>query len=143
MSEEKKIIIDEDWKSQVEAEREAAKQSNEPQPSGSDPTPPPAETDTGTTPDPATSGSPPEDPPMPPASMSMLMSSLATEALISMGQMPHPATGQVVKARNQAKYLIDTLELLQEKTAGNLTPDEATALGDILHQLRMAFVASQ
>jgi hypothetical protein len=78
---------------------------------------------------------------MPPASIGMLMSSLATEALLSLGQFPHPVTGQTELRRNQAKYLIDTLAMLQEKTAGNLTSDEALALDDILHQLRMAFVA--
>lgn len=145
MSEDKKIIIDEDWKSQVEAEKSAAQQSpDEPQPSESDQPSPPADPVANTqNPAEPIAGETPADPPMPPASLGMLMSSLATEALISMGQMPHPATGQVVKARNQAKYLIDTLEVIQEKTAGNLTPEEATALGDILHQLRMAFVASK
>src|SRR5690606_2352939 len=82
-----------------------------------------------------------DDPPMPPASIGMLMSSLATEALLSLGQFPHPVTGETTLRRNQAKYLIDTLAILQEKPAGNLTSDEALALDDILHQLRMAFVA--
>ena len=124
--EEKKIIIDEDWKSQVEREKQEAAQqtSAEPQSSGNDP--PAADT--------------PEDPVMPPASIAMLMSSLATEAMISLGAMPHPATGQTTVRRNQAKYLIDTLDMLKQKTVGNLTPDEARALDDVLHQLRMAYV---
>ena len=123
MSEEKKIIIDEDWKSQVEREKEQAAQVQ------SDPAP-------------DAEPSSPEDPPMPPASVGMLMSSLATEAMISMGVVPHPATGEVMVRRNQAKYLIDTLDMLREKTTGNLTPDEARALDDLLHQLRMAFVGA-
>ena len=138
-NEEKKIIIDEDWKSQVEAEKEAAAQQAASQPSaqagGSDAA---EAVDSDTADAPST----PEDPQMPPASIGMLMSSLATEAMISMGVVPHPATGEVMVRRNQAKYLIDTLDMLREKTTGNLTPDEARALDDLLHQLRMAFVGA-
>ena len=66
---------------------------------------------------------------------------ISTEALVSMGTIPHPATGETIQRRNQAKYLIDTLDMLKQKTAGNLTPEETAALDDVLHQLRMAFVA--
>lgn len=135
MSDEKRIIIDEDWKSQVEAEKKAASQTTGEPPTsvgGVESQTPPTNVE----------GSPdPDDPTMPPASIGMLMSSLATEALLSLGQFPHPVTGETKLRRNQAKYLIDTLAMLQEKTAGNLTSDEALALDDILHQLRMAFVA--
>ena len=134
MSDEKKIIIDEDWKSQVEAEREAAAQPTESESSDD-------AGDATRTGDAAPADE--NDPPMPPASIGMLMSSLATEAMISMGVVPHPVTGEVIKRRNQAKYLIDTLDLLKTKTAGNLTPDEALALDDVLHQLRMAYVQTQ
>ncbi|TWT99409.1 hypothetical protein Pla108_03460 [Botrimarina colliarenosi] len=139
MSEEKKIFIDEDWKAQVEREKEAAaepKAASEPgdvSPRSEAQTPP---TNVGGSPD-------PDDPPMPAASIGMLMSSLATEALLSLGQFPHPVTGETKARPNQAKYLIDTLAMLKEKTTGNLTSDEALALDDVLHQLRMAFVASK
>ncbi|MEO1496506.1 MAG: DUF1844 domain-containing protein [Planctomycetota bacterium] len=141
MSEEKKIIIDEDWKSQVEAEKEAAAQS----PPATDPTPAPA-AESAPEPPAAAGGEPPGandiDPPMPPASIGMLISSLATEAMISMGHFPHPLTGDATPRRNQAKYLIDTLDVLKQKTAGNLTDDESKAIEDVLHQLRMAFVTN-
>ncbi len=151
MSEEKKIIIDEDWKSQVEAEKEAAKHTDETPVAdeseaelGTDAKAKPTaaeHSDTDPTDDSAVEkNSLPEDPTMPPASIGMLMSSLATEALISMGQFPHPATGETIRRKNQAKYLIDTLEMLQAKTKGNLTSEEETALSDVLHQLRMAFI---
>lgn len=148
MSEDKKIIIDEDWKSQVEAEQEAAKQAEE----ASDPTtdesvaevveegPTEATADASAASAEGAAAGSPEDPTMPPASIGMLMSSLATEALISMGQFPHPASGETVLRKNQAKYLVDTLEMLKEKTKGNLTSEEETALSDVLHQLRMAFI---
>lgn len=141
MSEEKKLHIDEDWKSQVEAEKQAAKQ---PEPSTPGEGATPDSSASPKTPTDETVGPPDEDdPPMPPASIGMLMSSLATEALIAMGQFPHPATGETINRRNQAKYLVDTLELLQEKTAGNLSDEEAAALKDVLHQLRMAFVSGR
>jgi hypothetical protein len=78
---------------------------------------------------------------MPPASFEMLLSTLATEAMLSLGQIPHPMTGQTVYHPEQAKYLIDTIEILQQKTAGNLSPGEAQGVENLLHQLRMAFLA--
>ena len=111
MSEEKKIIIDEDWKSQVEAEKEALKHE--------------AETEA------------------PPASLEMLISTLATEAMVALGQFPHPATQEVSLNPDHARYAIDMLEILQTKTKGNLESGEEKMLQDLLHQLRMLFVAAQ
>jgi hypothetical protein len=123
MSDEKKIIIDEDWKSQVQAEKEAAAKVESSAPEAAA--------------EPAVDAS---DPPMPQASFELLLTMLATEALMAMGQMPHPATGQAHVHRNQAKYLIDTIEVLQEKTKGNLKPGEEQLIESILHQLRLVFV---
>ena len=123
MTEEKKIIIDEDWKSQVQAEKEAAKDQPAVSPEGG-----------GSIPD------EPRDPPMPPASFELLLTTLATEALVALGQVPNPMTGKPQLQRNQAKYLIDTIEVLREKTKGNLTPGEEQLIDGLLHQLRLAFV---
>jgi hypothetical protein len=120
MADEKKIIIDEDWKSQVQAEKEAAKQSpTEPAPAAE---------------------SAPGDIPMPPASLEMLVTTLVTEALISLGQVPHPHSGEAVFLPQQAKYLIDTIDMLREKTKGNVTAGEAQLIENLLHQLRMVYV---
>jgi hypothetical protein len=130
MAEDKKLIIDEDWKSQVQAEKEAANRA--------------AETSSASLAggaDAASSGSD-EDYEMPPASLEMLVSTLATEAMIAMGQIPHPATGKPELRPNQAKYLIDTIAVLGEKTKGNITPQEEEAFSSLLHQLRMAYVAA-
>ena len=121
MVDEKKIIIDEDWKSQVQAEKEAAKQQS-PQPAAAAAVP---------------AGG---DFQMPPASLEMLVTTLVTEAMISLGQVPHPHTGEVVFQPQQAKYLIDTIEMLHEKTQGNVTPDETQLMEQLLHQLRMVYV---
>lgn len=121
MADEKKIIIDEDWKSQVQAEKEAAAHPK----SASAP---------------AESSSEVADPPMPPASLELLLTTLATEVLVALGQVPHPATGKVQVQRNQAKFLIDTIDVLREKTKGNLSNSEQQVLESLLHQMRLVFI---
>lgn len=121
MSDEKKIIIDEDWKAQVEAEREEARQAKGP-----------AEESPG----PGAAG----DPAFPPASFDLLLTTLATETMVALGRIPHPATGKPEIRRNHAKYLIDTIDVLREKTKGNLTPEEGQGIETLLHQLRLMFV---
>src|SRR5262245_47838281 len=112
---EKKIIIDEDWKAQVQAEKEQT---------------PRAEQTTTTR----------SKHPVPPATISFLFTTLATQALIALGALPHPATNQVEKDLDQAKLFIDTLGVLEEKTRGNLSQDEKRQLDAILFDLRMQFI---
>jgi hypothetical protein len=126
MAHEKKIIIDEDWKAQVQAEKEAAAKSK-----------PAAATDQ---PQPAAAAPGEQHAPMPPASLEMLFTMLATEAMVALGQIPHPVTGQPQADRAQAQYLIDLLDVLREKTKGNLETREQQVLETLLHELRMAFV---
>jgi hypothetical protein len=127
MADDKKIIIDEDWKSQVEAEREQAAKAKS-APAGST-APSASEVSAETT-----------DPQMPPASFEMLLTTLATEALMALGQVPHPITGKVEVKRNQAKFLIDTVDVLRQKTAGNLSSTEQQVIDSLLHQMRMVFI---
>lgn len=68
------------------------------------------------------------------------VNSLATEALIFLGAVAHPQTGEAVFAPEQAKHVIDVLHLLGEKTRGNLTPEEDQLLKSAVHELRLAFV---
>lgn len=131
MPEEKKIIIDEDWKHQVEREKEELERKGRAEAG--------AATQTAAA-DQTAAGEPPEMR-MPPASFEMLLTTLATEAMVALGQIPHPATGRPEPDLEQAKFFIDTIEILQEKTKGNLTPLEAQGLEDLLYQLRMAYVA--
>jgi hypothetical protein len=74
------------------------------------------------------------------ASFLMLITELAMQASLFMGEIPHPETNEPVEDLNRAKYLIDELGVLEEKTKGNLTPEESAALGGILYDLRMKFV---
>ena len=73
----------------------------------------------------------------------MLLTSLATEAMMGMGQIPRFGSDKTEVNLDQARYAIDMLEVLKEKTQGNLSAEEEKALTDLLHQLRMAFVAVQ
>jgi Domain of unknown function (DUF1844) len=124
MADDKKIIIDEDWKSQIEAEREQAVKAK------SAPAAPVAGEESSEV----------TDPPMPPASFEMLLTTLATEALMALGQVPHPLTGKIEVKRNQAKFLIDTVDVLRQKTAGNLSNTEQQVIDSLLHQMRLVFV---
>jgi hypothetical protein len=73
------------------------------------------------------------------AHMVMQQSSMA---MMLMGKTPHPETGQVVRDLEAAKFFIDLLEMLEFKTKGNLSPEEAALLKQGLMSLRMAFVES-
>jgi hypothetical protein len=66
----------------------------------------------------------------------------ASMAMMLLGKTPHPESGQVVRDLEAARFFIDQLEMLEFKTKGNLTPDEATLLKQSLMSLRMAFVES-
>jgi len=123
MSDEKKIIIDEDWKAQVQAEKEAATSKS-----------------AAAKVEPQSAAGAADDFPMPPASFELLLTTLATEALVALGQVPHPATGEAKAQPNQAKFLIDTIDVLRQKTQGNLSAVEQQTLDSLLHQLRMAFI---
>lgn len=112
--EEPKIIVDDDWKSQVEAEKEQAQQDLDHQAS--------------------------DEPMLPPADFSFILQSFVSQAMFGLGQFPDPSTGKPVINKAIAKHSIDCLGVLEEKTKGNLSEDEAGMLTNMLHHLRMAFV---
>jgi hypothetical protein len=66
--------------------------------------------------------------------------SLSTEALVHLGEMADPASGQPRRDLGMAQQLIDILGMLREKTRGNLDRDEQTLLDAILFDLRMKYV---
>jgi hypothetical protein len=61
-------------------------------------------------------------------------------ALMFLGQVPHPQSGQRVHDLEAAKMFIDQLEMLEAKTTGNLNPEEQKLLQQSLMHLRMTFV---
>lgn len=72
---------------------------------------------------------------------SMVMQT-AQMALMLLGQMPHPETGEAVMDLEGARMFIDQLEMLEVKTQGNLSKDEEQLLKQSLVGTRMAFVAA-
>jgi hypothetical protein len=79
-------------------------------------------------------------PPVPPATFEFLIHTLFTQALMALGRIPNPITKQAHKNLATAKHFIDTLAMLEHKTAGNLTTEERQQLEEIQHQLRMMFL---
>ncbi len=71
-----------------------------------------------------------------------LVLSLTTTAMLQMGLVPDPATQKVEKNLPAARQTIDILEILKDKTQGNLQPDETRLLDRCLHDLKMSFVES-
>ena len=79
-------------------------------------------------------------PPLPEMNFATLIFSLSSSALVHLGQMPDPATGEARADLPLAKQTIDLLGLLQTKTKGNLEEDEEKMLEGVLYDLRMAYV---
>lgn len=75
------------------------------------------------------------------ANFSTFISSMAMEALIFLGELPNPITKKKELNLTQARYIIDTISCLKEKTKGNLTAEEANILDNILYELRTKFLA--
>jgi hypothetical protein len=66
--------------------------------------------------------------------------SLGSTALIHLGEAPDPMTGELRKELPLAAETIDLLTLLQEKTRGNLSPEEDRFLGALLYDLRLRYI---
>jgi hypothetical protein len=77
---------------------------------------------------------------MPEAGFINFISGLATQALMALGQVEHPVTKQTEIDLDQARYLIDILEMLKQKTKGNLLPEEVKTIETLLYNLKMVYV---
>jgi hypothetical protein len=64
----------------------------------------------------------------------------AQNAALFLGQIPNPKTGEPEVNLDLARMFIDQLAMIQEKTRGNLTNEEATVLRNTLSNLQMAYV---
>jgi len=117
-SAEKKIIVDEDWKSQVESDRDDLRQAGPEVASPSS--------------DPAAS--------IPAPTFESLVVSIATQAMGCLGQMADEEGNPIIDLE-MGKHMIDTLAVLEEKTKGNLTSAEASMLENVIHQLHMHYVS--
>ncbi len=78
---------------------------------------------------------------LPKADFTSLLLSLGTSALYHLGQAPDPEGGEAPEPNLPvARQTIDTLEVLEEKTHGNLSDEEAKLLTGLLTELRMRYV---
>lgn len=116
MAEEKKIIVDEDWKQQAQKEKEQVAENFEKEKV--------------------------EKPKMPKGDFPALLSMLSMQAFSALGliRAKEDAEKEIEPDLDMAKYMIDMLSSLEEKTKGNLDKQEQDMLTGTLHQLRMVFV---
>ncbi|MFP6677804.1 MAG: DUF1844 domain-containing protein [Pirellulaceae bacterium] len=136
-----KIIIDEDWKTRVQTEREQLRQQ---------------EAETGEPASEPTASDKPQSQPadhaIPPASFLLLVQMLASQAMMALQQAIAVKTGEGTPEEGEdaasapelirwAKHQIDTMAVLKEKTKGNLDDDEQQFLNQTLQELRMAFIS--
>jgi hypothetical protein len=125
--EKPKIIVDDDWKAQAQAEKEKlAKEAAEATAKGGA-----AGGATGTARGPRQ---------LPPASFATLVNSLVTQTFLALGGMEDPRTKRRYVDLDLAKHHIDTLAVLEEKTKGNLSEEEAKMLDQGLYECRMQYV---
>ena len=119
--EEKKIIVDEDWKQEAQREKEilAAQEEAEKK----------KEQDESKA-----------HGPLPEGNFAALISMLATQALFALGLLQVKGQEKKEPDLELAKYNIDMLETIEEKTKGNLTEEEEKVLENTLSQVRMAYV---
>ncbi len=125
-----KIFIDEGWKAQVQREKEEAAKKLVAEPAAEAPAAAQASEDS----DDVILDYDPEQ-----ASFSALVGSLATQAMFALGLIADPETGQVMVNLDAARYTLDLLAVLADKTQGNLSPDEAKMLLQTSGELEQAF----
>jgi hypothetical protein len=116
MSQEEKKKVDEEWKKEVQREKAKLAQETESKKEGGQP--------------------------LPQANFALFISGLATEVLIYLGEVENPLTKKKEKNLQRAKYSIDLLSIIEEKTRGNLSDQEKTLLEQVLYDLRMRFVTA-
>jgi hypothetical protein len=81
-----------------------------------------------------------EGTPLPEVNFNSLIFSLSSSALINLGEIADPHTGQTHKDLPLAKHTIDTIAMLKDKTKGNLNAEDQRFLDTILADLRWRFV---
>ena len=78
--------------------------------------------------------------PLPEVSFSTFIVSLASSALVQLGEVPDPASGDRSLDLPVARHSIDVLEMLRQKTVGNLNADESQLLESLIYELRLKYV---
>ena len=125
---EREKYVDESWKDTVEQEKTKGGQ-------------PAAESSLQTPEAPAKDAQEPASPSPQDLQFFNYLASLGYQALIFLGEIPNPLTNLIDKNLPQAKFIIDTLVLLREKTKGNLSGEETNLLNGSLYELQMKYVS--
>ena len=118
----KKIIVDEDWKKEAQRDKEvlAAQEAEENK---------------------ETAKSPKREGPLPEGNLLDLIRMLTSQALFGLGFLQIKGEEEHEPDLDLAKYYIELLQVLEEKTKGNLTADEQKLLKNTLAELRMGYVS--
>ncbi len=116
---EKKIIIDDDWKAQARAEKEKLAEQAEKGPAA-----------------PGSAGRQE----IPPADFAALVNALVTNIIFALGGIEDPKSGKRFIDLDLAKHYIDLLAVLEDKTRNNLTEDEKKTLDAALYETRIHYV---
>ncbi|MDE0468614.1 MAG: DUF1844 domain-containing protein [Candidatus Poribacteria bacterium] len=77
---------------------------------------------------------------LPPVDFISYLANLVETGRLYLEGIPNPETNEVVTNLPLVKHIIDTIEMLEEKTKGNLTAPEANFLANTLYELRMGYV---
>ncbi|MBU0639628.1 MAG: DUF1844 domain-containing protein [Planctomycetes bacterium] len=107
---ERKIIVDDDWKAEAQAEKERLAQEV----------------------------AQPEE--LPEAGFAELVNLIAMQAMVGLGMVASPTGERLPANFELAKHFIDMLQALEDKTKGNLDDDEKKMMDQILYELRMRYI---
>jgi hypothetical protein len=110
--EEKKIIVDDDWKAEAKQEKERLAEEAGKQEALPDPT------------------------------FAELINMIAMQAMVGLGGMSGPGGERIPPSHEIAKHYVDMLQVLEDKTKNNLTDDEKKLLDQVLYEIRMRYVQS-
>ena len=82
---------------------------------------------------------PPETEGAPGVDFSSFILSLSSTAFIHLGEIEDPATGARQVSLEEARQIIDIIDMLRQRTRGNLAPDEQRLVEGVLYELRMRY----
>lgn len=125
------LQVDSDWKAQAQREKQKLAEKDQQRKAAETPSPGPA----------GASGSrAPAGERFPEADFAGLMNMMVSQALLALGAMAHPQTGQPHVDLDLARHMIDLLGVLDDKTKGQLDETETKQLATTLYELRSTYV---
>ena len=124
-----KIVSDEGWKEEARKEKEKLREEKVSEP--------PSSSESGDT---AAESGEPFAGGLPPANFLTLVQSFRIQSLYCLGMLKLPGTEEAQVNLDAAKHNIDMLQVLDDKTQGNLTEEESKFITQVLHEVRMAYV---